>query len=361
MNNKKVSIIVPVYNAENYLKQCLDSIVNQTYKNTEIICINDASTDNSLSILKDYGKNDKRIKILSGEHIGAGKARNLGIKNCSGDYLLFLDCDDFFEFNMVEEMLNKIINENSDIVICENTIFDDATGKDTSNGNSLSKYLSASPINPKNYSAELFTMTSACAWNKLFKASLVKENAVFFEDLTSCNDVTFTYTMLALAKSISIIDKQLVHYRTNQKNNISANRGDKAINGIYAVNTLERNLKNYNLWDTFSKTFYHKSRGVFLNELTHCNEQQKQIVTEKAKENLSQELFDVFISSLEQSNKRTWKVKLFNIIPLIKVIVKGKKTTAKFLGIQLLKIEKTSCKIKFCFCGIPIFTASTKK
>lgn len=360
MNTQKVSIIVPVFNAEKYLKQCLDSIVNQTYKNTEIICINDASTDSSLSILKEYEQKDNRIKVLSEEHIGAGKARNLGIEKSSGDYLLFLDCDDFFELNMIEEMLNKMIKENSDITICENTVFDDSTGKVISTCNSLSEYTSDSPINPQDYSTELFTMTSACAWNKLFKASLVKENAVFFEDLTSCNDVTFTYTMLALAKSISLIDKQLVHYRTNQKSNISSNRGDKAINGVYAVNALERNLKKHNLWDIFSPTFYRKTKGVFLNEFSHCNENQKQTVTKIAEENLSKELLEVFVSALCQSNKKTWEIKLFRIIPIIKVITKGEKTTIKILSIPLVKMKKTPYKTKIYFCGITIFKVSTK-
>ena len=361
MNNKKVSIIVPVYNAENYLKQCLDSIVNQTYKNIEIICINDASTDNSLSILKEYEENDKRIKILSGEHIGAGKARNLGIENSNGDYLLFLDCDDFFELNMVEEMLNKIINENSDIAICENTIFDDSTGKTVCPPSILSKYSNASPINPQTYSKELFTMTSACAWNKMFKATLVKENAVFFEDLTSCNDVTFTYTMLTLAKSISITDKKFVHYRTNQKNNISANRGDKAINGIYALNALKNNLKKHNLLDTFSPTFHCKARGVFLNELLHCNEEQKQLFAKTAKETLSDELFNIFETALYYNDKKIRKIKLFGIVTFAKVIKKGDKTTIKVLGIPLFKIKRTPYKTKIYFCGITIFKASIKQ
>ncbi len=361
MNNKKVSIIVPVYNAENYLKQCLDSIVNQTYKNIEIICINDASTDNSLSILKEYEENDKRIKILSGEHIGAGKARNLGIENSNGDYLLFLDCDDFFELNMVEEMLNKIINENSDIAICESIVFDNVSGDIIKLNNGLSQHFTTSPINPQNYPEDLFTYIDGCAWNKMFKATMVKENAVFFEDLTSCNDVTFTYTMLALAKSISIINKQLVHYRTNQKNNISANRGDKAINGIFAVIAIKKNLKTYNLYDVYRNTFYRKTKGIFLNELSYCSQKQKQFFIKSAKKFLPQDLLKIFMSAVGCNPQKKWEVKLFSIIPFLTITQKGAKNTINLWGIPLFKIKVSSYRIKIYFCGIPILKASIKQ
>ncbi len=360
MENFKISIIVPVYNAEEYLKQCLDSIVNQTYKNIEIICINDASTDNSLSILKEYEKNDSRIKVLSGEHIGAGKARNLGIEKSTGDYLLFLDCDDFFELNMIEEMLNKITIENSDIVVCNSYVFDNQNNTDTLNDNNY-KHVKKSPINPQDYPQDLFTFIDGCAWNKIFKASIVKENAILFEDLTSCNDITFTDTMLALANSISLLKQAYVHYRTNQKNNISANRGDKAVNGIYAINALENNLKKHNLWNIFSKTFYHKAKGVFLNELLYCNEEQRRLLIDCANKNLPKELFEVFISALNHNKKNTKKIKLFGIIPFVKIITKGETTTTKIWGIPLVKTKKTPYKTKFYFCGIPIIKASTKQ
>ena len=113
----KVSIIVPVYNAEEYLEQCLDSIVNQTLKDIEIILVDDNSTDKSPVIMCEYQKNDSRINILKGKGTGAGGARNVGLEKAKGDYLLFLDADDFFELNMAEKMYNRGVETNSDIVI----------------------------------------------------------------------------------------------------------------------------------------------------------------------------------------------------------------------------------------------------
>ena len=103
-NTVKFSIITPVFNTESYLEQCLESILNQTYKNFEIICINDASTDNSLSILKDYAKNDSRIRIINKENGGISAARNSGINAAMGDFLSFIDSDDWIDLDFFEKL-----------------------------------------------------------------------------------------------------------------------------------------------------------------------------------------------------------------------------------------------------------------
>lgn len=98
----KFSIIIPVYNAERYLRECIDSVVNQTFRDIEIVCVNDGSTDNSLSILEEYAGNDERIKIINQENKGHSGARNAGLDNISGEYCCFLDSDDYFELNLLE-------------------------------------------------------------------------------------------------------------------------------------------------------------------------------------------------------------------------------------------------------------------
>ena len=123
----KVSIIVPVYNMEKRLNKCLDSIINQTYKNIEIIVINDGSKDNSLDIIKSY--HDDRIKIINQDNQGISVARNNGIKASSGDYLCFVDSDDYIETNMIDELVNKISIDKSDIVVCDYYMFDETNKK----------------------------------------------------------------------------------------------------------------------------------------------------------------------------------------------------------------------------------------
>jgi len=116
--NELISIIVPIYNVEIYLEKCLNSIINQTYKNIEILLINDGSSDNSLRICKKYQKKDKRIVLINKKNGGLSSARNAGIDKASGNYLLFIDSDDYIEIDMIEKLYNNIKSNNADISIC---------------------------------------------------------------------------------------------------------------------------------------------------------------------------------------------------------------------------------------------------
>lgn len=119
MNYEKdilVSIIMPVYNVGEYLKDCLDSVINQTYTNIEIICVNDGSTDNSLEILKEYKNKDSRIVIIDKANGGLVSARKVGVEAAKGEYSIYIDSDDWIELNMIEELVNEVRKTNADIV-----------------------------------------------------------------------------------------------------------------------------------------------------------------------------------------------------------------------------------------------------
>ena len=113
----KISIIVPVYNTEKYLGVCLDSLISQTYKDIEIICVDDGSTDNSLQILNDYAAKDSRIKILTQKNQGPSVARNLGLEKAKGEYITFVDSDDWVSIDMCEKIYSKAIDTNADLVL----------------------------------------------------------------------------------------------------------------------------------------------------------------------------------------------------------------------------------------------------
>lgn len=115
--NQLISIIMPVYNAEEYLKRSIESIINQTYDNLEIILINDGSTDNSLNICKEYEKKDERIKIIDQENKGVSATRNRGINESTGDYIMFVDADDYIEKNMIEDMVAKLTEDDIELII----------------------------------------------------------------------------------------------------------------------------------------------------------------------------------------------------------------------------------------------------
>lgn len=117
-NNPLISIIIPVYNSAKYLLKCLDSIINQTYQNLEIICVNDGSTDNSTKILQNYAKKDNRIKILTQKNAGLSAARNSGIKAATGKYITFVDADDQIKPTMLKDMISALQNSHADIAVC---------------------------------------------------------------------------------------------------------------------------------------------------------------------------------------------------------------------------------------------------
>ena len=218
--NPKISVIIPVYNSEKYLKKCIDSLINQTFKDIEIIFVNDGSTDNSLSILKQYSKIDNRIIILEQKNKGAGVARNFGMTIAKGEYILFLDSDDFFKKEMIQISFNAAEKTKADIVIFNFFKYNQISGR-------IKK--AVMPIKniwwPKkvfNYSSNpnnIFISFYPCAWNKLFRNSFIKENDLYFQDNKRTNDLFFTTTSLAVAKRIYILNKALVYYRIGLTNN----------------------------------------------------------------------------------------------------------------------------------------------
>ena len=271
----KVSVIIPVYNVEEYLRECLDSVVNQTLKEIEIICVDDGSTDNSLEILKEYAKKDSRITVITQQNLHAGVARNAGLAVAKGEYLSFLDSDDFFELNMLEETYSKAKIDNAEIIIFGNYVYDQIKQADVRKTSFLEKYMQKSPFSPEEFSKDLFLISNPNAWTKLFKRITIKTNNVFFENYISCNDITFVDTMLTLAKKISLINNPYVHYRINTKINISADRGGKASCFIYAVKKLENNLKKHQKYEIYKKSLETRIDKSFNWELNQCNEQQK--------------------------------------------------------------------------------------
>lgn len=196
-----ISIIVPIYNAEKYISKCIDSILNQTKKELEIILINDGSTDNTEKIIKSY--KDKRIVYFKNANHGIGYTRNYGISKSTGKYIMFLDSDDYLEKNACEKLFNKIEKDNLDIVICdfykdyENRIEEIHTGsfKDSSlkdNPDIITEYL--------------------CPWAKLYSSKLLKNNKIKFVEDLKYEDAPFVIEALCTANKIGKIDECLNYY-----------------------------------------------------------------------------------------------------------------------------------------------------
>jgi len=214
MNCPNVSIIIPVFNSEDLLIKCLDSIKNQTMTNIEIICVDDGSSDNSLKILKDYEKNDSRFKVFHQENSGAGTARNNGLSYSKGEYILFVDSDDFIEKDSCEKLYNLAIRLNSDLIL-----FDAVRHLKNGKNLNLIHFSKNNTTDFNNFSFnyeytkdKVFDGYYGVIWNKFYKASFIKENNISFPKHKIYNDVEFHVKSLVLAKNIGYLPKILYHY-----------------------------------------------------------------------------------------------------------------------------------------------------
>lgn len=302
-----VSVIIPVYNTEKYLRQCLDSIINQTLKDIEIICIDDGSTDNSLNVLNEYKEKDNRITVLTQQNKYAGVARNAGLSIAKGKYLSFLDSDDFFELNMLEEMYNRAEIDNSDIVMCVFYDYDTKTGRKKLKAKRSFK----SPFIPKIVNTTLFDMSSLNAWTKLFRHDLFIENNLHFESTKCCNDLTCVCTAMALAKKISIINKPYIYYRMNQNDSLTKNRNKSIDSFLIAVQKLQDNLKHFNLYDTFKSAFIHRVKSSFNWESSLCTNEQLEERKVIAKQILSKDLYNLLYEENISKIKKSTHKKFF--------------------------------------------------
>ena len=179
----KYSVIIPVYNAERYLLQCLESVAGQTLKDIEIICVNNGSEDNSLNLLKKFAKNDRRVIYTSIPKSNAGIARNVGLSMASGKYLYFIDSDDFCNKELLEECYIKIEKEKSDVLVFAADQFDTISGKYSPMPYSLEidNLPKKSPFGPEEIKNKLFNSFQNWPWNKVFRREFIIENNISFQ------------------------------------------------------------------------------------------------------------------------------------------------------------------------------------
>ena len=251
---KKVSIVIPIYNTERYLPECLNSVISQTYRDLEIICVDDGSTDATAVILQQYAKTDSRIKILTQENAGPGAARNAGMNQATGEYIVFLDSDDWFEPSFIHRMLQRTIESSSDITICRSTQFDSATGSELPSLWMLNtQFASDAVFSPAQIPDYIFQLTYGWPWDKLYRSDFIKSFS--FPDLSNSEDLVFVYTSLVSAHRIAILDESMVHHRINREHSISASREADPEAPYVAACLLKKFLLKDNLWNLYERSF----------------------------------------------------------------------------------------------------------
>ena len=260
-SNPKISIIIPVYNSEKVIEECLNSLLVQTFKDFEIICVNDGSTDNTLNKIKNIEKKDKRINIINQNNTGAGIARNEGMKKSKGEYLIFLDSDDIFEKTMLENLYNKIIEKDVDIVICNSITF--KTQNKRKIFSKRKNYLISNkriknknnPFSSFNIKKDFFNLFIWWPWDKLYKKKYIKNLGIEFQNLRSTNDLYFVASSVIASEKILFLDKILIYHRTGVKSSISNSKEKSWDNFYYALKELKHFLIKKGLYKRFKRDF----------------------------------------------------------------------------------------------------------
>lgn len=226
--NPKVSVIIPVYNAEPYLRQCMDTVINQTLREIEIICVDDGSTDNSADILEEYKKKDSRVSVYKQKNLYAGVARNNGLKKATGKYVIFWDSDDFFELDALQKMYERAESVEADIVVCNSIAYDDENKCDIEWDRSLNPlYMPKKEVFSKSDIPEyIFLLCVAWSWDKLFNREFIMKNNLQYGDSRTEEDVQFVFVALAVAEKITTLEDGLIHYRKYNPNSLENSRDD---------------------------------------------------------------------------------------------------------------------------------------
>lgn len=218
----KISVIVPIYRVEAYIHRCIDSLINQTFTDIEIILIDDGSDDNCPKICDDYSHKDSRIKVLHQKNSGVSIARNIGIEKCTGKYISFVDGDDWLEINALETAYNIAESYKGNIVVCYKVLCENSSFKYTN-------YKTEGLMSIENFTA--FSSEETAVWNKLFSSNLIKNNNIKFQPKISLSeDSTFNLKCCLLADFIIGLNDYFYHYWT---------RSDSAVHNLTKKNIID--------------------------------------------------------------------------------------------------------------------------
>lgn len=366
MKKPTISIIVPVYNTELYLKECLESLIQQTLPNIEILCIDDGSTDHSYQILQHYANLDSRIKIFKQKNLGPGAARNLGLKHTQSDYVMFCDSDDVYDIHACEEMYHAMIKNHVDLVMCD---IDVITQEDNERIETESIYHALYHKGTLRLTPWVKRKIPIPVWGKLFKTKFIRQYCITFPEVFRSEDIAFLGKYISISKVAYGIDKKLYQYRL-RKNSIMwkfyiLKETRQFFNYIPVFQDLitflnKNNILRQNLWVldnikertqwaiSFFKTTCDKKK--FLKQL-----QEKvlsSIPTEILKKNSTLFLYSTkknpfkktksscFIGKLEKNNK---KIYFFLGIPILKQKDTRKANKYYLLGLRIYKKRKEFC------------------
>lgn len=265
----KISVIIPVYNTAKYLEKCLESVLNQTLKDIEIICIDDGSDDNSLEILQNFAKRDGRIKFLTQKNQGQSVARNVGIKEAQGEYIGFIDSDDWSDATMLEKLYNNAKTYDSDVAMCSINVFNEETGETTDKD----PYMTLNVLFDESFENRAFNYTEilnflfricVVPWNKIYRREFLIKNNILFPEGLFFEDNVFCTEVLLKAKNISIIKEPLVFYRRASETSTTTGDDIKKLDFFKIMDLQEKLLKEVGLYEQIEDYFQETKKSTLI-------------------------------------------------------------------------------------------------
>ena len=256
--NVKVSIIIPVYNASKTLPECLDSILNQTMPEFEAICIDDGSADDSWEILTAYALKDSRIRIIHQENQGPGKTRNHGLELAAGEYIIFVDSDDYIKPMALESICRAGYAQDADIVLYDGDKFDAVTRKRIRTTHFLRVDLLPKDleiVSVQDCPETIFQLTSPGPWSRAVRRELIEREKLCFSDLKNSEDLFFSYSAMATAERIAFVPQKLYMYRVGQTTNVESGKAKAPVDFVEAYLELYRKLAEKSLFELCKKSF----------------------------------------------------------------------------------------------------------
>ena len=370
----KISIVIPVYNAEKYLSQCLDSLLNQTLKDIEILCVNDGSQDNSYQIMQEYAQNDERLKIFTQENSGPAKARNVGLKNANGKYLMFCDSDDFYNQDMCQNMLGAIEENNVDFVMCDCDFV-------IENGNTYNRTQASLDYHHLKYSGRfklvnsLKTAINVLLWNKIFKMDLINKYDIKFPKGLESDDNAFIYQYIAVSSSFFGLPQKLYNYRILENSvmgKIYFQKQTKKLFDyigvfVFVLEFLKRhNLFNENKWllKIFQNNIMHVSQFFSEDEKKiYCKQLKEKVLSYFNNEDIKDYplLYSCIQGNIPNIQNQSPYPKIKKIFfGLVKKVKNINKKEYYICGLKILKKKFDINKCKYYVFGIKIYEKKNK-
>ena len=251
----EVSVIIPAYNAQDYIDECLNSVRSQTFTDIEILVVDDGSTDDTLSCVRRHVEEDGRIRIFSQANQFAGVARNKGMSEATGEFFYFLDADDWIEPDALQVMMQSAAEFACDIVIARSEGFDNQTGDTWILNNALNGLPYDSVLKSSDYADRLFQCFVGWPWDKLFRADFVRREGLEFQPLRTTNDAYFVFCALALASSVTCCDKVLFHHRSNNARSLEGSRVKSWHCALDAMVSIDESFKGLELYPALRQSF----------------------------------------------------------------------------------------------------------